>query len=220
MKQRMGDHKRSLRFRNDEFNIEILEKSLDRSYIEQRESELIEELDTYNNGLNESPSGKGYGHNSENFTTLGYIFSEESRKKMSESAKNRGGCSEQMRQLSLNQWSDPKMRKHHSEIRKGKRLSKPKISDELVEEIKLKFKSIYEDLQKECDQINKDRYSKNPSYKKTNVYQLFAKKYHKEYNVSLPTIKNIVSGKSRNNKLPMMKKNEYRNINPVWISEV
>ena len=41
MKQRIGDHKRSKRFRNDEFTIEILEKSLDRSYIEQRESELI-----------------------------------------------------------------------------------------------------------------------------------------------------------------------------------
>lgn len=202
MKQRMGDHKRSKRFRNDEFTIEILEKSLDRSYIEQRESELIEELDTYNNGLNESPSGKGYGHNSKNFTTLGYIFSEESRKKMSESAKKRGGGPEQMREISLNQWSDPKIRKHHSEIRKGKRLRKPKLSDEIVVEIRLFYESIKDQLEKECRDINEERNKKNSSWKKTNTAQLFGNKYSEKYSVSNTLLRDIVLWKTRTKVLP------------------
>ena len=57
--------------------------------LKEREEYWINSLDTFNNGLNESPSGKGCGHNSPNFTTLGYKFSDEQRKKMSESAKKR-----------------------------------------------------------------------------------------------------------------------------------
>ena len=80
MKQRMGDHKRSKRFRDDEFIIEILEKSADRQYINEREEYWIQKLDTYKNGLNESWSGKGYGHNSSNFTTQD-IFSQKNLEK-------------------------------------------------------------------------------------------------------------------------------------------
>ena len=83
----MGDHKRSNRFKNDEFDVTVLEESVDRNYIEQREEYWIEKLDTWKNGLNESSSGKGYGHNSPNFTTLGYKFTDVQREKMSKSAK-------------------------------------------------------------------------------------------------------------------------------------
>lgn len=202
MKQRMGDHKRSKRFRNDEFTIEILEKSNDRNYINEREEYWIQKLDTFNNGLNESWSGKGYGHNSPNFTTEGYIYSEESRKKMSESAKKRGGGPEQMRQLSLNQWKNPEIRKHHSEIRKGKRLRKPKLSDETVAEIRIFYKSIKDQLEKECKIINEERHKKNPSWKKTNTARLFGNKYSKKYSVSNTLLRDIVLWKTRTKVLP------------------
>ena len=166
MKQRMGDHKRSIRFKDDDFTIEILETSYDRSFIEKRESEIIKELDTFNNGLNESESGKGYGHNSNNFTTLGYIYTEEQRKNMSIAAKKRGGGPEQMRKLSFDQWAKPGMREKHSKIRKGKRLSPPKITDEEVIEIRKLYESVKEELEKECEELNKNRNDKNPFLKK------------------------------------------------------
>lgn len=202
MKQRIGDHKRSKRFRNDEFTIEILEKSNDRQYIGDREEYWIQRLDTFNNGLNKSLSGKGYGHNSINFTTEGYIYSKESRKKMSESAKRRGGGPEQMRQLALNQWKDPQIRQHHSEIRKGKRLRSPKISDEMVAEIRLFYELIKDQLEEECKIINDERHKKNSSWKKTNSAQLFGKKYSEKYSVSNTLLKDIVLWKTRTKVLP------------------
>ena len=202
MKQRMGDHKRSKRFRDDDFTVEILEKNSDRKYINEREEYWIQKLDTFKNGLNESWSGKGYGHNSPNFTTEGYIYSEESRKKMSESAKKRDGGSEQMRQLALNQWKDPKIRQHHSEIRKGKRLRKPKISDEIVNEIRLFYESIKDQLEEECKIINKERHEKNPSWRKTNPAQLFGNKYSEKYSASNTLLRDIVLWKTRTKVLP------------------
>lgn len=197
----MGDHKRSKRFRNDEFTIEILEKSNDRQYINEREEYWIQKLDSFNNGLNESWSGKGYGHNSSNFTTEGYIYSEKSRKRMSESAKKR--CDpEKMREISKKQWNDPKIRKHHSEIRKGKRLRKPKLSDEKVAEIRLFYESIKNQLEKECKVINEERHKKNSSWKKTNTAQLFGNKYSEKYSVSNTLLRDIVLWKTRTQVLP------------------
>lgn len=204
IKQRMGDHKRSNRFKGDAFTVEILEKSFDREFIEKREEYWIEELGTYHNGLNESISGKGYGHNSKNFTTLGYRFTDKQRKKMSESAKNRVDR-DKMRQISNDMWADEKMRKHHSEIRKGKRLRKPKISDSDVLAVRERYKKEYESIKKECDLINKERHAKNPSWKKTNPAQLFGNKYSEHYNLSNTLLKNIVLNKTRTEVLPMMR---------------
>jgi hypothetical protein len=204
MKQRMGVHKRSKRFRDDDFTVKILEKNEDRQYINDREEYWIRKLDTFNNGLNESWSGKGYGHNSPNFTTTGYLFSEESREKIRQSAKKRGLDSEYMRQMSINQWKNPEMRKHHSEIRKGKRLSKPKLSDERVAEIRSFYESIKDQLEKECEIINKKRHEKNSSWKKTNAAQLFAKKYSEKYSVSDTLLRGIVLWKTRTKILPSM----------------
>ena len=198
------DHKRSERFRDDDFIVEILEKNEDRSFIDEREEYWIRELDTFNNGLNKCPSGKGYGHNSPNFTTLGFVFSEESRKKMSESAKKRGGCPEQMRVIALNQWKDPEKRKHHSEVRKGKRLRKVILSDETVAEIRALYESIKPQLQEECDIINEERHRKNPGWRKISTAQLFAKTHCENYSVSDTLIYNIVLGKWRTKILPSL----------------
>lgn len=199
MKQRMGDHKRSKRFRDDEFTIEILEKSTDREYINEREEYWIQKLDTYKNGLNESWSGKGYGHNSSNFTTQGYIFSEESRKKMSESAKKR--CdSNKMREISKSQWDDPEIRKHHSEIRKGKRLRKPKISDEVVAEIRNHYENEKIKCEKEIKEYNETAKKKGWPQKTPSSH--FARKYAEHYKCSNVTLKGIIEWKIRTKVLP------------------
>lgn len=204
MKQRMGDHKRSKRFRDDEFTIEILEKSNDRQYINEREEYWIQKLDTFNNGLNESWSGKGYGHNSPNFTTEGYIYSEESRKKMSESAKKRGGGSEQMRQLSLNQWKNPEIRKHHSEIRKGKRLRPPKISDETV----IKIRMHYDQEKTKCEEEIKEynEVAKKRGWPLKTMSSHFARKYADHYQCSNVALKGIIEWKTRTKVLPSIYK--------------
>lgn len=199
IKQRMGDHKRSKRFRNDDFNIEILEKNADRQHINEREEYWIQKLDTFNNGLNESYSGKGYGHNSSNFTTEGYIYSEESRKKMSESAKKRVD-KEKMRQISLNQWKDPDLKKHHSDIRKGKRLRPPKISDEMV----IQIRNHYENEKLKCEEEIKEYNinAKKKGWPQKTSSSHFAKKYAKHYQCSNVTLKGIIEWKTRTKVLP------------------
>lgn len=92
---RMSQHKSTERFRNHSFNIEIVAQSNDDAILSE-ESSYIEKFNSMTpNGLNLTRSGKGSGHNSLKFTTRGYRFSEESRKKMSEAAKRR--CSKFVR---------------------------------------------------------------------------------------------------------------------------
>lgn len=198
----MGDHKRSKRFKDDSFDYQILESSTDRSYIEQREEYWITKKDTYKNGLNETLEGKGWGHNSSKFTTRGFIFSDKSRKKMSESAKRRGGGPKQMRKLSKEMWADPKMRKHHSEIRKGKRLSKPKISDEDV----AKLRKLWNDTKDECIKEANLQNEKGIKlgWRLVTPEGIFYKKFKDDYDVSRPTIINIIKNKCRTKILPMI----------------
>jgi len=77
----MNAHRASKKFCGYTFEYEIL-VSGETKDIWDAESKYVEEYDTFFNGLNETISGKG-NHRSERFTTYGYRFSEESRKKMS-----------------------------------------------------------------------------------------------------------------------------------------
>jgi len=87
IKKRLYDHKRSKRFNKYSFTVEILEENNDIT-IHDKEQYYIKKFDSYNNGLNDTIDGKG-NHNAPNFTTRGYKFSKESRKRMSISAKRR-----------------------------------------------------------------------------------------------------------------------------------
>lgn len=202
----MGDHKRSKRFRGIGFDYEILEESNDRSYIEKQEEYWIQKLDTYNNGLNESPSGKGWGHNSPNFTTLGFIYSDESRKKMSESAKKRAKKEgfEVRSQRSKDNYKDPEYMAKQVAVKKGKRLRPPKLSDEQVYGIRKHYDEVFPQLQEECKIINEERHKKNPSWLKTNEAQLFGRKYSEQYGVSLTLLRDIVLWKTRTKVLPSL----------------
>jgi len=202
LKQRMGDHKRSKRFKGIGFDCEILEESIDRSYIEKQEEYWIRKLDTYNKGLNESPSGKGWGHNSPNFTTLGFTFSDTSRKKMSESAKKRAveEGSEVRSQRSKDNWNHPEYRAKQTQIRKGKRLRPPKISDEQV----IQMRAHYEKEKKECireiQEYNDTAKKRGWSLKTSSSH--FARKYSDFYNCSNVAIKGIIEWKTRTKILP------------------
>jgi len=130
-KRRMTAHSKSERFDGFSFECEVLENSDDFEYIAGREEYYIKKYDTYLNGLNESVDGKG-NHLCGDFTTKGFIFSEESRMKMRESAKKRikrdgipfKGCSHS---------SDQKEK--WSRERKGKLPPNTRLTEELVIEI-------------------------------------------------------------------------------------
>lgn len=126
--KRLKTHTKSKRF-------EIGIKSFDllHSNIEYSEAEILEEYyialyNSYYDGLNESINGKG-NHLAPNFNTLGFKFSEESKLKMSVSAKksNHGHLN----------W--PKMtnehRKYLSSIRKGICWRNKKITNDVANTI-------------------------------------------------------------------------------------
>ena len=200
----MGDHKRSKRFRGIGFDYEILEESTDRSYIEKQEEYWIQKLDTYNNGLNESPSGKGWGHNSPNFSTLGFVFSDESRKKMSESAKKRAIKEgfEVRSQRSKDNYKDPEYLAKQKKAKKGKRLRPPKISDEQV----VQMREHYEKEKKQCgEEIQEyNDIAKKRGWPLKTPSSYFARKYSGFYNCSNVAIKGIIEWKTRTEILPAL----------------
>jgi len=199
-------HYSSERFKNDDFDVEIIEENADRSKIEELEEYYISYYDTYENGLNNTKCGKGFGHNDPKFTTLGYSFTEDQRKKMSESGKRRAIREgfELRSQRSKSIWKNEEYRKKQSEIRKNKRLSPPKISDKKVLEIRKRFHSMEDYLNEEVNKINKERHLKNPSWKKTNKERVFANKFHTDYDLTATALYGIVSYKTRTQVLPSL----------------
>tara|TARA_R110000868_G_scaffold79604_35_gene226509 strand:+ start:4938 stop:5417 length:480 start_codon:yes stop_codon:yes gene_type:complete len=94
-KNRMYQHKSTERFRDTTFTVEIIKQSTDIAVFREEEQFISEHNSLTPNGLNLTHSGKGCGHDSPHFTTRGYRYSEESRLKMSASAKLR--CAKHVR---------------------------------------------------------------------------------------------------------------------------
>lgn len=198
---RFASHKKSDRFSIGIMDIEILKECDDYEEAESLEEFYIQKLDTFNSGLNMTPNGKGKNENTK-FNTLGHKFSDDSRKKMSESAKRRG----------LN---TPKGYKHSEETRKNwseKRKgvywgNNKKISDDDCLKIYESFlnddvnfgKDFLKGIVKksQIDQINElsfdEMISKNgkPLTKKI-VYSHY---YAERYNVTKEAIWNILQNK-------------------------
>jgi len=206
MRQRINSHKIDQRFCDDEFDVQVLEESEDRSYIERMEEEYIKKYDTYNNGLNKSKSGKGYGHNSPKFNTLGYQFTEEQRKNMSKAAKKRAQREghEKRSENCRKPWLDPKYRKHQSNVRKNKRLTPPKISDDQVDEIRKIWDEERSSIQESLVKYNEKQRSLGRMEMTPEGH--FSQKYAPHYNVTPVTIKNIITWKSRTKVLPAIYK--------------
>jgi predicted GIY-YIG superfamily endonuclease len=206
-KIRMDEHRRSERFKDSEFDIEILEHSKDRKFIEEREEFHIKRLKTFESGLNESPGGKGWGHNDPKFTTREFKFSEESRRKMSISGKLRAAREghEKRVENTKKAWANPEYVKRQIEVKKGKRLHKPLISDERVDEMRKHFDSVKNDLEQQA-KIRSERNLKLGRFPVT-AYKLFGEQYFSQYpEVTQATIVAIVANKRRLCPLPALYK--------------
>lgn len=132
---RMAHHRWSNRFREHTFDVVILEESDDVGIFE-KESDYIAKHGTLApNGLNLSWSGKGFGHNSPNFTTRGYRYSEESRQKMRDAWKRRSP-----RQKGVFHHSAA-ARQKMSEMRKGMNTGPRKLTPERYLELIAMWKS-------------------------------------------------------------------------------
>jgi len=90
LKTRISCHYRSNRFKEGIKRFSVLAVCDDYEEAEMLEERFIEQYDTYYNGLNESINGKG-NHLSPNFTTKGLVYSDESRRKMSENHWSKTG---------------------------------------------------------------------------------------------------------------------------------
>lgn len=88
LKKRIKAHLKTERFSAGISDIKKLFETDDYSLALEMETFFIKFYDTFNKGLNKSINGKG-NHLSQKFTTKGFKYSEESKKKMSESGKKR-----------------------------------------------------------------------------------------------------------------------------------
>jgi predicted GIY-YIG superfamily endonuclease len=143
IRARLWQHNHSSRF--SEFgisNIEILHSCSSYEEALQLEEQAIENHGTFINGLNLTKHGRGSGHDSTKFTTLGYKFKEESRQKMRTAAKKRK-AGEKLQSWLSNQTEEYKnsIKKKMSETRKGNHYGKLILTAEIVEEILLLYKS-------------------------------------------------------------------------------
>lgn len=187
-KKRINEHKVTTKFKGYGFFSEILEENPNYDYICKKEEEYIKLYDSYFNGLNNTLSGKGQSDSvgRPKFTTKGFKFSEESKKKMSETRKrlfaegklkawNKGqvGCfsSESLQKMS-----------HNNKVRRHSKLTK----EEVTEILEIYF------LKPKIEGVGKP--SKNGRPMSYDV--AFSNLYAPKYNVTPNNIKNIIQGKN------------------------
>lgn len=181
IKKRMYDHKRTERFKNFDFDYEIIFESDNHNVILEKEKSFIEIYDSYNNGLNKSIDGSG-NHNSPNFHTVGFVFSKESKEKMSKSHKER---------FSNGDVSPMKGKKHSEETRsewskkrKGKVWSK-KFDQTIVKTLMLDF------INTPVKETIKSKNGRNLTH-----VRKFSIENSEKYNMCSKTIHNILTGKT------------------------
>lgn len=118
-KKRFRSHSKSNRFSLGIEKIEILDVCENYEQAEDLEEEYISLFDTFKNGLNMTKNGRGRNKDG-SFSTLGHIYSEKSKRKMSISAKKRGPTTIGYKHTSSS-------KKKMSDIRKGKSWGPRKI---------------------------------------------------------------------------------------------
>jgi len=178
---RMNSHRYSKRFKERNFEIDILLQSISYDFIQNMEEHYIKTFDSYKNGLNESINGKG-NHMSKNFTTRGYKFSKKSRERMSRAKKgiipwNKGkkGC------------HSKESLKRISEKNKGQRRSY-----KLDENQRYEIMKEYNDHNYISNDVNKVmKNGRVLTYEKA-----FAKKVSIKYNVTQQCIYNMLKGRT------------------------
>lgn len=147
LKERLADHAKSPRFSKSKLaKHEILfEGTYDEC--ETLEEVFIEKYDTFNRGLNCTRRGKGRSE-CDGFNTTGFVFSDESRMKMSAAAKARGPNNTGMVHSELT-------KKRWSEIRRGKIWAPVKIDPETLINMWNSFTITPEIVSKYCKKSQK-----------------------------------------------------------------
>jgi len=145
-KARIKSHLKSSRFAIGIKEFKILKECDTYKEAEQLEEVYIQQFNTYKNGLNLTPTGKGL-NDTEKFNTYGHKYSEESKKKMSDSAKKRGLNTP----IGFKHSEDTK--KHWSNVRKNKVYGPIKLTREQWLELYTEFKE--DKIQFESDYIAK-----------------------------------------------------------------
>lgn len=174
-KNRLATHRLSTRFSSGILESKILYEG---TYQEcwEKEEEYIKKYDTYNNGLNLTINGKGMNPKS----TLGFKFSAESRRRMSEAKKN---------YIPWNVGKKYSMSEDVRARRKGKRCSS-KLSIDDVKSIRAEY-----ELRNDIELL-----SAVGTIAKNGIpitYEIaFINKHHKRYNLTTTGMKNILRRKS------------------------
>ncbi len=154
------------------------------------EEKFIQEYDTFRNGLNLTDKGKGK-NDTDKFNTYGYIYSEESKKKMSESAKNRKDRPKGYRH------SD-ETKKKWSDLRKGRVWGVVKLDKNQIISDWNNYNPSLDDMQDLISKTNNkdgNTYFKNGrefSYEKGKLV-LFKRIKSKEHGVTEEAIKGIIN---------------------------
>jgi hypothetical protein len=196
--KRIKNHIRSKRFKELKIkSFEILEQNLTYDEAGKKEEYYINLYDSFNNGLNKSKNGKG-NHLAPNFTTRGFKYSEESKKKMSLSAKRSGHARMNLPEMTT------EFRLHLSNLRKGVCWKPRKITNEIAniiidayEKRSINFDNEYiKTLVKKTDRdnvgIKNIEELKSPNGRFLNYRILVQEYFAKEYNVTGAAIANVI----------------------------
>lgn len=180
IRNRMCRHRSHPRFLGFQFEYEILEES-DSPEVLEREAYYIQKYSTLHpTGLNVSVDGKG-NHRAPKFTTRGYKFSLASRKKMSESSKNR---------IRFTGWShSPETKLAWSKKRIGKCWKRPSLSRSQWDDLMMVWAS-----RPVCSLVSA---GKVVSYERA-----FAKAYSSRFGLTTNGLYNIVANRLKVFKFP------------------
>lgn len=136
--RRMSQHKKHKRFKDHNFVYEIIYESESYDDVQSMEEKFIEEFDTFYGGLNETIDGSG-NHLSPKFTTMGYVYSNESREKMSANHWSKHGKFEPWNKGKKNCFTQDTLNAM-SKKRKGVRpKGTTKLTEDLVRNIRTDF---------------------------------------------------------------------------------
>lgn len=212
LRSRLSSHKSSLRFSKlgiREYS--ILYENDDYNECLKKETYYINVFDTYNSGLNVTKDGKGLNGEVCKFNTLGYVFSDSSRNKMSISRKKffanttrrwrRTYTTKERELMSANakgKITGPvKLSKEDTIILKERYAARPSIPIEyIINHVKSSQMSLVTSGLFEFEEI-KSKNGRPLSYNRA-FSEVYCKDYIEKYNLCIATICNIITNRSWN----------------------
>jgi hypothetical protein len=183
LKYRMSSHAKSQRFKDHTFTYEILFEHYDHNLILNKETEFVKKFNSFEKGLNKTPTGQGQHLNSYKFTTLGFKFTEQTKQKLRNNHWARTGKytswnkGEKVKELYPHIWDAI------SKAKKGKP-GKPNYTYSQIENLIYHYQSM-----PYLEKANK--ISKNGRY--LSYLRAFANEYSKFYNMTPKTVINILN---------------------------